>query len=253
MTSETATTAPAARPTGVRLLPSEGVEGKPVSLWRTAWRRLFQRRSAMVGMAILALLIGCAIFAPLIAPYDPDEVLLGHEEVRPRDPPCIHLLGCPADQPQHWMGIDSNVRDEFSRVLYGARYSLVIGFVSGVAGFWGVNGLKKLLGADDSLDVFGVHGVCGIVGALLTGVFAAPSLGGSGIYDYVANAVSPEYSIWGQVVTQATGVLTTVIWSGVVALIAYKLVDLTIGLRVPEDAEREGLDTTSHGEAAYRM
>ena len=135
----------------------------------------------------------------------------------------------------------------------GVVGALVIGLASGIAGFWGVNGLKKLLGADDSLDVFGVHGVCGIVGALLTGVFAAPSLGGSGIYDYVANAVSPDYSIWGQVVTQATGVLTTVIWSGAVALVAYKLVDLTIGLRVPEDAEREGLDTTSHGEAAYRM
>jgi Amt family ammonium transporter len=88
---------------------------------------------------------------------------------------------------------------------------------------------------------------------LLTGVFAAPSLGGSGIYDYVANKVSPDYSIWNQVVTQATGVVTTVIWSGVVALIAYKLVDLTIGLRVSEEQEREGLDTTSHGEAAYRM
>jgi ABC-type dipeptide/oligopeptide/nickel transport system permease subunit len=84
----------------------------------------------MVGLAILGLLIGCAIFAPWIAPSDPQEVLLGAEDVRPRDPPCIHLLGCPADQPQHLMGIDSNVRDEFSRVVFGARYSLVIGFVS---------------------------------------------------------------------------------------------------------------------------
>jgi Amt family ammonium transporter len=135
----------------------------------------------------------------------------------------------------------------------GIMGGLVIGLVAGVAGFWGVNGLKKLLGADDSLDVFGVHGVCGIVGALLTGVFAAPSLGGSGIWDYVANKASADYSIWGQVVTQATGVLTTIVWSGVVAFIAFKLVDLTIGLRVTEEAEREGLDTTSHGEAAYRM
>jgi peptide/nickel transport system permease protein len=130
MTSDTAALPPAAQPRGVRLLPNEGIEGKPVSLWRTAWRRLFQRRSAMVGLAILGLLIGCAIFAPWIAPYDPQEVLLGAEDVRPRDPPCIHLLGCPADQPQHLMGIDSNVRDEFSRVVFGARYSLVIGFVS---------------------------------------------------------------------------------------------------------------------------
>jgi Amt family ammonium transporter len=135
----------------------------------------------------------------------------------------------------------------------GIMGGLVIGLVAGVAGFWGVNGLKKLLGADDSLDVFGVHGVCGIVGALLTGVFAAPSLGGSGIWDYVANKASADYSIWGQVITQGTGVLTTIVWSGVVAFIAFKLVDLTLGLRVTEEAEREGLDTTSHGEAAYRM
>ena len=135
----------------------------------------------------------------------------------------------------------------------GTMGGLVIGLVAGVAGFWGVNGLKRMLGADDSLDVFGVHGVCGIVGALLTGVFAAPSLGGSGIWDYVANQASPDYSIGGQLVTQATGVLTTIVVSGVVSLIAFKLVDLTIGLRVTEEAEREGLDTTSHGEAAYKM
>ena len=131
--------------------------------------------------------------------------------------------------------------------------ALVIGAVAGAVGFWGVNGLKRMLGADDSLDVFGVHGVCGIVGALLTGVFAAPALGGSGIYDYVANKVSEDYSIWGQLVTQATGVATTVIWSGVVAFIVFKLIDLTMGLRVTEEDEREGLDTTAHGEAAYRM
>ena len=131
--------------------------------------------------------------------------------------------------------------------------ALVIGLVAGVGGFWGVNGLKRMLGADDSLDVFGVHGVCGILGALLTGVFAAPQLGGSGIYDYVANKASADYSILGQLVTQATAVGTTVIWSGVVALAAYKLVDLVIGLRVSEEDEREGLDTAAHGEAAYRM
>ena len=131
--------------------------------------------------------------------------------------------------------------------------ALVIGLVAGVGWFWGVNGLKRMLGADDSLDVFGVHGVCGILGALLTGVFAAPQLGGSGIYDYVANKVSPDYSILGQLVTQATAVATTVVWSGIVALVAYKLVDLVIGLRVSEEDEREGLDTAAHGEAAYRM
>jgi Amt family ammonium transporter len=110
-----------------------------------------------------------------------------------------------------------------------------------------------MLGADDALDVFGVHGVGGILGALLTGVLAAPKLGGQGIYDYVANKVSADYSIYDQLVVQGTGVLTTVVWSGVVALIAYKLVDLTIGLRVTEEEEREGLDISSHGESAYRI
>jgi Amt family ammonium transporter len=101
--------------------------------------------------------------------------------------------------------------------------------------------------------VFGVHGVGGILGALGTGVFAAPSLGGTGIYDYVANKVAPDYSIMNQVIIQATGVLTTIVWSGVVALIAYKIVDMVVGLRVPEEEEREGLDVTSHGETAYHV
>jgi Amt family ammonium transporter len=133
----------------------------------------------------------------------------------------------------------------------GPMGAIIIGLISGFLCLWGVTGLKRMLGADDSLDVFGVHGVGGIVGALLTGVFAAPALGGTGIYDYVANAVSADYSIIGQVWVQAKAVLTTVVWSGVVSFIAYKLVDMVIGLRVPEDAEREGLDITSHGETAY--
>jgi ammonium transporter, Amt family len=135
----------------------------------------------------------------------------------------------------------------------GVIGAVIIGLIAGILGYWGVNGLKRLLGADDSLDVFGVHGVCGVVGAMLTGVFAAPSLGGSGIYDYVANGVSPDYSIWGQVITQGTAVLTTIVWTGVVAFVLFKLIDLTIGLRVTEEDEREGLDTTAHGEAAYRI
>jgi len=118
---------------------------------------------------------------------------------------------------------------------------------------WGVNGLKRLLGADDALDVFGVHGVGGILGALLTGVFAAPSLGGQGVYDYVTNKIGAEYSIADQVITQATAVGTTIVWSAVVAFVAYKIVDLTVGLRVPEEEEREGLDISSHGESAYRI
>ena len=133
----------------------------------------------------------------------------------------------------------------------GVVGALVIGLAAGIICLWGVNGLKKLLGADDSLDVFGVHGVGGILGALLTGVFAAPSLGGSGIYDYVANKVADNYDIMGQVMIQATAVGVTLVWSGVVAFIAYKIVDIFIGLRVPEDEEREGLDITSHGESAY--
>ena len=133
----------------------------------------------------------------------------------------------------------------------GPMGAIVIGLLAGFLCLWGVNGLKKMLGADDSLDVFGVHGVGGILGALLTGVFASPKLGGTGIYDYVTNKVSPDYSIAGQVWIQLQGVLTTIVWSGVVAFIAYKLVDLVIGLRVPEEEEREGLDITSHGETAY--
>jgi Amt family ammonium transporter len=133
----------------------------------------------------------------------------------------------------------------------GPMGAIMIGLLAGVVCLWGVHGLKKLLGADDALDVFGVHGVGGILGAILTGVFAAPSLGGTGVYDYVANKVGDSYDIWGQVVTQATGVATTIVWSGVVALIAYKIVDIVIGLRVTEEEEREGLDVNSHGEKAY--
>ncbi|MDE2310001.1 MAG: ammonium transporter [Betaproteobacteria bacterium] len=134
----------------------------------------------------------------------------------------------------------------------GVGGGLVIGMLAGVACFWGVTGLKKLLGADDALDVFGVHGVGGILGAMLTGVFNTWGLGGTGIADYVNNKVV-DTEIGAQVWIQAQGVLTTLIWSGVVAFICYKIVDLTIGLRVSEEAEREGLDTTSHGERAYSL
>ena len=130
--------------------------------------------------------------------------------------------------------------------------ALVIGLLAGVICLWGVNGLKRLLGADDALDVFGVHGVGGILGALLTGVFANPAIGGVGVYDYVANAVAP-FDTLAQVTSQAWGVGVAIIWSGVVSFIAYKIVDLVIGLRVPEDEEREGLDITSHGETAYHL
>ncbi len=133
----------------------------------------------------------------------------------------------------------------------GVKGALAIGLLAGIVCLWGVNGLKKILKADDSLDVFGVHGVGGILGAILTGVFAAPSLGGTGIYDYVTNKAAENYDMMGQVITQATAVGTTIVWSGVVAVVCYKLVDLIVGLRVTEDEEREGLDIASHGETAY--
>jgi Amt family ammonium transporter len=126
--------------------------------------------------------------------------------------------------------------------VVGPMGAIVIGLVCGVICLWGVNGLKRMLGADDSLDVFGVHGVGGIVGALLTGVFAAPWLGGTGAEDF---------SMFKQLLVQAEGVLITMVWSAVIAFVAFKLVDMIVGLRVPEDEEREGLDITSHGESAY--
>ncbi len=133
----------------------------------------------------------------------------------------------------------------------GAAGALVIGFVAGLVCLWGVNGLKRRLDVDDALDVFGVHALGGIVGALLTGVFAAPVLGGVGVYDYVANAVSPHYSIAAQLWVQLQAVLLTIAWSGVVAFAGFELVERTIGLRVPEDEERQGLDIVAHGETAY--
>ena len=136
----------------------------------------------------------------------------------------------------------------------GIGGALIIGAVGGFACLWGVNGLKKLLGADDSLDVFAVHGVGGIVGALLTGVFNSPDLGGPGyVADWVTATMvtAADYSIASQVWIQAKGVLITIVWSAVVAFVAFKLVDLVIGLRVTEEEEREGLDITTHGETAY--
>ena len=128
---------------------------------------------------------------------------------------------------------------------------LVIGFVAGFAGLWGVSGLKRLLGADDSLDVFGVHGVCGIVGALLTGVFNNQALGGPGLVTDWVTATVGSVGVFDQVLVQAKAVGVTVVWSAVVAAVSFKIVDLVIGLRVTEEEEREGLDIASHGETAY--
>jgi ABC-type dipeptide/oligopeptide/nickel transport system permease subunit len=111
-------------------LDAEGLSLDSVSLWQITWRRLFRRRSAVVGLVILGILILIALTCQWIAPYDPLRVLLGVESVKARQAPCIHALGCPADQPQHLMGIDGNIRDQFSRLLYGARLSLLIGFTT---------------------------------------------------------------------------------------------------------------------------
>jgi ammonium transporter, Amt family len=135
----------------------------------------------------------------------------------------------------------------------GPMGSVAIGVIAGLICLWACSGLKRMLGYDDSLDVFGVHCVGGIVGALLTGVFNSPALGGTDVYDYVANAWPDpaNYSIAAQVTKQAIAVGITILWSAVVSVIGFLLVKVTIGLRVNEEQEREGLDTVSHGERAY--
>ncbi|MEW5965790.1 MAG: ammonium transporter [Pseudomonadota bacterium] len=126
--------------------------------------------------------------------------------------------------------------------LVGTMGGIVLGAVAGVVCLWGVTGLKKMLGYDDSLDVFGIHGIGGIIGAIGTGIFVSPALGGVGVDDY---------AMAGQVFIQTKGVLITILWSGIVSFVAFKLIDMTMGLRVSEEQEREGLDTASHGERAY--
>jgi Amt family ammonium transporter len=135
----------------------------------------------------------------------------------------------------------------------GIPGAFVIGTAAGLVCLWGVNGLKHVIGADDTLDVFGVHAVGGILGALLTGIFVSPALGGpSVVADWVTGKTEyPGYlaQLW----IQAKAVGITIVWSGVVAFVSYKIVNMIVGLRVPEEEEREGLDITSHGESAYRM
>ena len=130
------------------------------SLWRLTLRRIFKQRSAVIGLSLLVFLILMAIFAPVIAPYDPEKVLIGVEDVKKREAPCVYVLGCPRDRSQHLMGIDGNVRDQFSRVIYGARVSLLVGFstvgfaiivgtilgaVAGYLGGWVDNVIMRLL------------------------------------------------------------------------------------------------------------
>lgn len=125
----------------------------------------------------------------------------------------------------------------------GVGGALIIGLAGGLAGIWGVTTLKRWLRVDDPCDVFGVHGVCGIIGCILTGVFASSSLGGVGY--------APGVTMWHQVAIQLLSVGVTIVWSAVVAFIGFKLADMIVGLRVPEEQEREGLDVNSHGENAY--
>jgi Amt family ammonium transporter len=126
--------------------------------------------------------------------------------------------------------------------LVGPMGAIILGAIGGLACFWAVTSLKKSFGYDESLDVFGIHGIGGIVGAIGTGVFVSPALGGVGV---------DGYDMGSQVMTQTLGVLVAVGWSGTVSLVLFKLIDMTIGLRVAEEEEREGLDTASHGERAY--
>ncbi|MBL1265446.1 ammonium transporter [Methylomicrobium sp. RS1] len=130
--------------------------------------------------------------------------------------------------------------------------SIFLGLVVGAACFWAVTGLKAKFGYDDALDAFGVHGVGGIIGALGTAIVANPAMGGTGVWDYVANGVA-EYSLSGQLISQLWGVGVCIIWSGLVSFIAFKFVDMIIGLRVTEEVERVGLDVSEHGETAYHI
>ncbi|GAB6139715.1 ammonium transporter [Methylosoma difficile] len=133
----------------------------------------------------------------------------------------------------------------------GPMGAIFLGLFAGSLCFWAVTEMKAMFGYDDSLDVFGVHGVSGILGSLATAIVAAPSLGGTGVYDYVANGFG-EYNMMAQLQSQLWGILLTVTWSALVAFVSFKFVDMTIGLRVAEDVEREGLDISEHGETAYQ-
>lgn len=127
----------------------------------------------------------------------------------------------------------------------GPMGAIVLGIIAGIVCFWAVTGLKSMFGYDDSLDVFGVHGIGGIVGAIGTGFLASTSFGGGGYGE--------DVTMGGQVMTQVISVLVTIFWTGIISFILFKIVDAVIGLRVPEDEEREGLDSTQHGEVAYHL
>ena len=135
----------------------------------------------------------------------------------------------------------------------GIPGAFAIGLIVGPLCLWGVNGLKKMLGADDALDVFGVHALGGIFGALATGVFNSQELGGPGLVTDWVTAKVGSIPIMDQLLIQAKAVGVTVIWTAVVAFIAFKIADIIVGLRASEEVEREGLDINEHGESAYHM
>jgi Amt family ammonium transporter len=132
----------------------------------------------------------------------------------------------------------------------GPMGAIVLGLVAGVVCFFAATALKNAIGYDDSLDVFGVHCIGGILGALGTGILVNPALGGAGIMDYAAGKIA-DYDMATQMIAQSKAVLMTLVWSGVGSAILYKIVDLIVGLRAPIEAEREGLDISDHGERAY--
>ena len=135
----------------------------------------------------------------------------------------------------------------------GILGAFVIGTAAGLVCLWGVTGLKRMMGADDALDVFGIHALGGILGAILTGVFVSPALGGPGFVTDWVTASTGFTSIGEQVWVQFKAVALTVVWTAVVSVIGFWIVDKILGLRVSEEEEREGLDTTYHGESAYKM
>ncbi len=132
----------------------------------------------------------------------------------------------------------------------GTMGAICLGLIAGVVCFFFCTAVKNALGYDDALDVFGIHCIGGIIGALGTGIVVNPALGGTGVFDYVTNKVG-DYDLGAQMISQFTGVSVTLLWSGIISFILFKIVDIIVGLRVKPDVEREGLDINDHGERAY--
>jgi len=135
----------------------------------------------------------------------------------------------------------------------GPMGAIVLGLIVSPICLFFVSVVKNKLNYDDSLDVFGVHAVGGIVGAIATGILVDPALGGAGIVDYTTGGAAVYPGLVPQVIAQLKGVLTTLVWSGIGSTIVFGIIKLTIGLRVKEEVEREGLDIAEHGERAYNM